>query len=583
MTCDILRIPGRRAALLAAAGASAFLLAGCDTVSEGFGARDLSATLDSPFVQTEEVRTARRTGAWQPHARPVQALAPTPQFTREVDVVTGRLTAEGLIEDLLEAWAEADTAIALAEEDLPDVGLSVEDQAHIAGRATPENVVVLSVGALTTLHDDPLAALMAHELAHILLGHFTITEYQNAIYDMSYGIADAAYTAHALSARAQRRLGNVGTDEVTEQASEMAWLALAAETASDTLISSTWQRPVETRADLLAVDLLAATDHLNPRAVVYMLEQLKTQGRGAAAEMAGMTTTLEGRLGAMKLPQSVEEARERLIAGSAVVALDTVEDVRGWLARGHEDLDARIVEVNRYINRFYPDTEPFHPPADAPGAASDPDLQRHMRAGQLARNAALALGRDAPDQAATLASQATRLSGDGRHPLARAVWSSASARKGDMTGARQHLETAMEDRNPPPGIYRMLASHHAARGRTDLGLALLDEAITRYQDARPFVLTKVAILRNAGREAEAQAVLATCHTAACEERKTRQNIDMALDRMDQTLDTAGSVVDLDTGAINPDAATGLLGGTRTGGGTGSAPNPVKSILQSLGL
>src|SRR6185503_10562143 len=111
---------------------------------------------------------------------------------------------------------------------------------------------------------DEVAAILAHEVAHVLLTHHS-----------SDIVAEVQHRGHALHEMAIGAKTNASKSKTVskDDARGLTQGQLIAD-VTDKLILPAWNRRQEREADLLAVDLLVRADY-SPAAMVTMLEKLK--------------------------------------------------------------------------------------------------------------------------------------------------------------------------------------------------------------------------------------------------------------------------------------------------------------------
>lgn len=132
-------------------------------------------------------------------------------------------------------------------------------------QALPDNTIVVSLGLLEAAESDSeVLFVLAHEYAHLLLGHFTKAE----------SISGAKKTATALSqvyqvgafANSMRGTSSVSSaynsaqGNMAKSGSEAATLSQALTFAIDDIVAPSWNRDQEDQADALAMDLLIASN-----------------------------------------------------------------------------------------------------------------------------------------------------------------------------------------------------------------------------------------------------------------------------------------------------------------------------------
>ncbi|WP_380873938.1 hypothetical protein ACFB49_44740 [Sphingomonas sp. DBB INV C78] len=131
-------------------------------------------------------------------------------------------------------------------------------------QALPDNTIVVSLGLLEAAESDSeVLFVLAHEYAHLLLGHFTkadtIAGTKNTMKAMSqvYQVGSFAYSMRNTSASGA--LSNASSN-MAKSGRDAATLSQALQFAVDDVIAPSWNRDQEDQADALAIDLLIASN-----------------------------------------------------------------------------------------------------------------------------------------------------------------------------------------------------------------------------------------------------------------------------------------------------------------------------------
>jgi predicted Zn-dependent protease len=225
------------------------------------------------------------------------------------DVEHARAEGLGLVPGLpLEAHLNGILAKLLAQS--PVTGVPARVYVRASGdwgaRTTADANIYVSLGTLLRLDDeDEVAALLAHEAAHAILGHAdadVVTSVQQRVVQVS---------AVALGARELLAPGGGG------KPAPVAAVDARVEEQSQALLINTlvvvpaWNRSQERSADLLGIDLLARAGY-DPRAMISLLQKQKELE--ARREAAPQSKYLEEQLSVfgIDLPQSASEQGKKV-------------------------------------------------------------------------------------------------------------------------------------------------------------------------------------------------------------------------------------------------------------------------------
>jgi len=132
--------------------------------------------------------------------------------------------------------------------------------------ASPGGHIMITRGLLEAASsEDALAALIAHELAHIILRH-------------AASIIEQMSLANEMSALASRAAAMSGNSQATQKALEMRTFAAV---IMDTMMKNGYSQTQEFNADIKALELLAASGY-DPQGLVEMLQILQRLQPGRA-------------------------------------------------------------------------------------------------------------------------------------------------------------------------------------------------------------------------------------------------------------------------------------------------------------
>lgn len=242
---------------LAVAAIAAVTLVGCqppnvklDSITSqvtGVGI-DRTENLEAPFLEqiAPEFKPAEEPMA---SAQSDLALRKANQF--KADIPALQEYANQVLDRLIEAWPG----------EKPDVSVVlVSDENYRAVTFTQERVIVLSIGTFNTMlkTEDQLAALLAHELSHILAGH-------NVKDGLNTFVSKVSVMGEMFA----------GTDKkVTADLSNDYTRTKMATWATENLLFPSWNRGQENEADALATDLLVLAGY-HPRAMTKVINSLE--------------------------------------------------------------------------------------------------------------------------------------------------------------------------------------------------------------------------------------------------------------------------------------------------------------------
>ncbi len=514
----------RRAATIAALAGTALWLAGCVTTGSGMGADDSRTML---------ARHATKSG-WQLPAQPADAaaepaqaglmrqrieglgVAPLPSGEAYLNQVLGRVVA---------AWPHA----------RPAMRAYLFPSEQFAAYSTADGGVFVSLAMLRSLEsEDELAAVLAHEAAHILLGHHTAGHLQ-IIQNVAANVFEIGLTV---------KLGRQQT--VTElDLVRSALMSEAAREVGQTGLFPAWTRDQEEQADLLGADLMRAVPYSPTGMLTFLDRNIEWERRvDASRELADKQKHLS--FAGKNMPTAARPGSDPLAAGLAEL-MKAGEGLFSQLRRDHPDPVKRRQVVDAYLERHdmlsgAPDEQPTPyrtllqqpdvagtlkefrelaearelllrqkpgeavallappPPAPVPAGATIPARDRPRTAAQR-RNAAAAA------QATPPAAPAAPRVETPYALLVRADVLFAAGRGGE---AETMVDAAMTAPDSILDAYRRKASWLSQRGQPRESLAVLSQAVVVFGNPPTLLPDLIVAANRAGQKEQADILAMQC-------------------------------------------------------------------------
>lgn len=397
--------------------------------------------------------------------------------------------------------------------------------------ATSDGEIVVNIGVLHQAQSEAeIAAILAHELAHIALHHFSVEPQRRSILSAVNIATGGAMIAAFASEMRFNRVGNQtqitfadGTGQGAAAASFRAVsIGLMAKTAIDDLSSGHLSREQEFEADLLGVDILARAGY-PPSAMLRMLdimaaeEKKEEETKTLLSTRFGEQATQSFGKSAIKLLTSggdFGEATKQM--GSDLIGF-TGSEIVGAYSHDHPSARARRELVASYIEKFH-----------AGNAANDPD-NRVFRAALHSKrmNAVRAsyihffaaqtqIVQDMPEDA--LRSANAGLTGPMKHNAAGSfVAYQALVMLNQREQGYKLLVAAKPGKDAPPAFYTALAEEHAQRGKIKEAIAALDKAEALYESQDLIYPSRVKVYKSLRDTAGLQKTLVDCRAREMQE------------------------------------------------------------------
>jgi len=394
----------------------------------------------------------------------------------------------------------------------------VTPHATVQAVALADGGVLIAIGFLRNLkNEDEVAALLAHELSHILMEHHASDAFVEAQDKVLKGM-DAANIAGGELLR-QYDPGLQRKVESVTAAGDAAY------GVSESMIAPAWTRDQEDEADFLGTDLLVAAGY-NPRAMAAVLQVVGAhEARHAAveAEREALTKpTVQQALSDAANKTNLSDGWSILDSVTKVVSA-TADSVTEATQQSHRPASEREKAVKDYTRQFHKKqrrraykTEPWTNLLTA--GSSGETFDRYRKASEARR---LANTGGDPKQALSLAQAGIkgRFSGQSYFRLA---FAEVRLQQGDRKKAERNLELAMNLTDPPWHIFRAQADMQTNAGDKAGAAATIERADALF--GRPLGIAPYAIRihRTAGNTDAVMAYLKRCddsgkraHLAAC--------------------------------------------------------------------
>lgn len=386
----------------------------------------------------------------------------------------------------LAAWLDGIRNKLLASSGVTDVPGKVQIVANTSysARATADGNIMISMAWLPDVEsEDEIAAIIAHELSHVLLKH----QSTNII-----GLAQKRFQAAHEMLVGGRMVANKAT-QIGQTDSRALLAAQLSVELVDKLVMPAWNRRQETEADLLGVDLLIKAGY-SPDGMTQMLERLRSWESSSRES-----------------EEALQKRLKELAAKNPGLALQA--GINSWLqeaSREHPETDKRLDAVAEYQDRHYGELSP--PPL---AVASLKKLRAGREVGAVLKNYqhAIRAKKRLGEGNVLAAYNEAQLGVQGptaRDPMPNWIlWQAAKA----AGRARQHakaLDIALHAPEPIVEVYREAIAINEQSGKYQVALDLVNEAGKAFGDAPEWAPDRIRLLKKAGKKNEAQALALKC-------------------------------------------------------------------------
>ncbi len=331
--------------------------------------------------------------------------------------------------------------------------------------------------------EDVLAALIAHELSHVLFKHQST--------EIVASIQKKLQSAHEMLLNAQMNINK--TSQVGKSEKNALLAAQVSVSLVDGLVMPAWNRRQETEADLLGIDLMIRAGY-TPDGMTRMLDILKSSEADA-----------------QKTREELEKQLKELAAKNPELAVKTAFNaLKDELKKDHPETEKRLEAVAEYLDKHYSDKQfPDY------STAALKTLKAHRTAGPLLTNYKHALtAKNRLSEGKVEVAYQEALLGV-KAPTAKdaqpnwILWQTARA-TGKQVRHDAARKNALNSPEPIKEIYEDIIATEEQAGRNQIALNLVIEAQKKFGDAAEWTPRKIKLLSKLGRKDEAKAEAVKC-------------------------------------------------------------------------
>jgi predicted Zn-dependent protease len=401
-------------------------------------------------------------------------LIPMPAFTEYANGLLERLKGVARLKDIpASAYVAADTNF----------------QADI----TADGNIFISLAVVESLRsEDELVALLAHELAHIVLGHHETDLFTNIQKQAQLLFAGLATARRKIESYERRGGGNGKLAPRDMQQLQKIQLIIE---ISDKLIHPSWNRNQELDADRLGLDLTQALG-FSYTAMTTVLGYIRKEEQDRNAE-------------AQAQREQMQALAQTDLAKQLSLGLKSLFDALG---RKHDDAETRLKSLDEYYEKFYA-TSPgqvtpkgrFEEVMEMPevrgvrdGYAKTFTAGRLLQAGQTREalvEADRAAGRRGPVA---------------NHALPLLILSKALRGAGQPTPANVALQRSTAAAEPVFASHREYAEQLVRDGKRDAAVAAIERAFETFRKAPNLYPELIGFYAQLGRKERAQELVNEC-------------------------------------------------------------------------
>jgi hypothetical protein len=233
--------------------------------------------------------------------------------------------------------------------------------------ATADGNIFISSGYIRELkNEDQLAALLGHELSHVLLKHHD----SNAFVRVQKQISTYANVGMNLRNAVDKSTGGAASNVLSPGQTQVLQHMELLISVSDIALSPAWGRRQEAEADRLGMDLMVKAGYSYQDGMIPWLETVAKWDAIQDAKKAELFKQQQDSMQALMAGGKFEDSVKQGLGFA-------LNDIKGQLSANHEGGDKRINDLDGYFVKVYKEKVPQVKPTTTPyeQARNKPDVK----------------------------------------------------------------------------------------------------------------------------------------------------------------------------------------------------------------
>jgi len=413
---------------------------------------------------------------------------------------------QGVVDRLAKGWPG----------ESPKLQVRIIDSYAFGPSADPFGNIFVPLGMLDNVQsEDEIAAMLGHEMSHVLLRHHdrlaALQEQKEMMTSVASTVIIAATAADTGVDRSSGKLKLISKDPLGTQktiGNTVLYTALA-NSFSDNVWSTAWGRSQEDQADLLGTDLMIRAGYA-PRAASVSLQRLSDfQGKQEpllSGFLKARQSAMQDSLQQFDLNRFSRELNTLLDQGLGTAISATGQ----YFTRSHMSPTDRDEELRKYLQREYrQQTRARVDRRSWPKVRDSAPVRASLQGYKDAYAATAALEQKQPDQAQAFITRALA-SPVGNQPGVRRAAFNVHLDRGDSRAALADLESINDWSLAGPSIYDLMISYHLKRNDPQAALGMIDKAERNLGSEELFITEKLLANRQLQADDQARYLLRKC-------------------------------------------------------------------------
>lgn len=423
-----------------------------------------------------------------------------------VDIPMLQVYLQGIVMRLSKGWPG----------ELPLLQVKITDSYSFGPSADPYGNIFVPLGMLENVgSEDEIAAMLGHEMSHVLLHHHdraaAFQQQKEMFTTVASTVALATVAANTGVDRSSGTMKLFSKDPAGTQktiGNTVLYTSLA-NSFSDNVWSTAWGRSQEDQADLLGTDLMIRAGYA-PRAATHSLERLNDfQGK----QKPLLTGFLTARKNAMQ--DSLQQFNlDRFTKELDVLVKDglntTISATSQYFNRSHMSALDRDTELRQYLQREYPKERRARVNKQSwPKVRDAAPVAKAMQGYKDAYAATAALAKNKVPEADAFIRGALGSPVKDQPNIRRTAYAVRLA-QGRNAEALKELQAIKDWSLAGPSTYDLMISYYLKRGDGKAALAMIDKAERNLGSEELFITEKLLASQQLQNAQQVQSVLRKC-------------------------------------------------------------------------
>jgi tetratricopeptide (TPR) repeat protein len=379
-----------------------------------------------------------------------------------------------------------------------------------AGSTADGNIYISSGYVRELKNEDQLAALLAHELSHVLLRHHD----SNAFSRVQKQISSLTGMGMSFRNAIDKSTGGVASNVLSQDQQKILQQMELMISVTDIALSPAWGRRQEAEADRLGMDLMIKAGYSYQEGFIPWLEAVAKwdadQEQKKAEILQSQQQSMQALISNGKLDESLKQGLDFAF-----------NDIKGQLSKSHEGGDKRLGDIDAYYIKAYNEKVPQVAPTTKPfeQARNIPDVKSVLADYSKVFEARSFVSRqnyvDGQAILRPLVGTKSQISG---HALPNQLMFEILRGLGRSKEAEAYLVKSLQSNNSVWSVYDSAATYYKDQGNTAAIAKVGQDAFRRFSGAPSAYPRLIALYKRNGLTENMNSVVTECALKQADKR-----------------------------------------------------------------